>query len=76
MSPAGKSAVVRHEIINRSQVDAEFIYQSLRELAESHGFVTDHADELLAEVATSIEEYDDYITTNIDKYTLDDVRGS
>tara|TARA_Y100000310_G_C19951329_1_gene476976 strand:+ start:132 stop:344 length:213 start_codon:yes stop_codon:yes gene_type:complete len=55
-----RTAVVRHEI-NRSQVDAEFIYQSLRELAESHGFVTDHADELLAEVARSMEEYDDYM---------------
>jgi hypothetical protein len=39
-------------------MDAELLYHALRELAESHGFVTDHADELLADAARSIAEYE------------------
>ena len=42
-------------------MDAELLYQALRELAESHGFVTDHADELLAAAARSIAEYDETV---------------
>ena len=38
-------------------MDSELLYHALRELAESHGFVTDHvADELLAAAARSIAE--------------------
>ena len=37
-------------------MDAELIYHALRECAELHGFVTDHADELLAEAARSVVE--------------------
>ena len=37
-------------------MDAELLYHALRELAETYGFVTDHADELLAEAARSIVE--------------------
>ena len=39
-------------------MDAELIYNALRELAESHGFVTDQADDLLAEAARSMADYE------------------
>ena len=37
-------------------MDAEELYYKLRADAEQYGFVGDHADELLAEVARSMAE--------------------